>query len=37
MFESEYELNKEDTESDLNNRRLFKETRNLYIIKEQET
>jgi len=36
-FESEYEVQKEDAEKDLNNRRIFRETRNLFIIKEQET
>ena len=37
LFESEYELGKEDNEADINNRRTFHDTRNLFIIKEQET
>ncbi|MDR1988594.1 MAG: hypothetical protein LBQ24_07995 [Candidatus Peribacteria bacterium] len=37
MFESELELYKEDNETDINNRRTYQETRNLFIIKEQET
>lgn len=37
MFENDYELEKENNEKDINNRRLFLETRNHFIIKEQET
>ncbi len=37
LFESEYELHKEDNEPDIVNRRTYQETRNLFIIKEQET
>lgn len=37
LFESEQEVFKEENESDLRNRRIFQSTRNLYIIKEQET
>ncbi|MDQ7023457.1 MAG: recombinase family protein [Candidatus Gracilibacteria bacterium] len=37
LFESEYEIDKEDSEADINNRRTFMDTRNLFIIKEQET
>lgn len=37
LFESEIELEKENNESDLANRRIFQETRDLFIIKEQET
>lgn len=37
MFESESEIYKEDNESDLVNRKLYQSSRNLFIIKEQET
>jgi hypothetical protein len=37
LFESESEIYKEDNEQDLMNRRVFQDTRNLFIIKEQET
>ncbi len=37
IFESEKEIEKEDMEEDILNRRLYQETRNLFIIKEQET
>tara|TARA_Y100001960_G_C14400387_1_gene693094 strand:+ start:222 stop:662 length:441 start_codon:yes stop_codon:yes gene_type:complete len=37
LFESEIEIEKEDNESDVGNRRIFQETRDLFIIKEQET
>jgi DNA invertase Pin-like site-specific DNA recombinase len=37
IFESEYEINKEDSENDILNRRIFQETNKLFIIKEQET
>lgn len=37
MFENEYEIEKENNEEDINNRRIYLETRNLFIIKEQET
>jgi len=37
LFESDYELHKEDNEPDILNRRTYQETRNLFIIKEQET
>lgn len=36
-FESDYEIDKEDNESDIENRRTYNETRDLFIIKEQET
>ncbi len=37
MFEDKWEIAKEDAESDVANRRLYKETRDLFIIKEQKT
>lgn len=37
LFESEQELNKEDKESDLANRKIYLDSRKYYIIKEQET
>jgi hypothetical protein len=37
LFESEYEIEKENNENDLMNRKVFLDTRNFYIIKEQET
>lgn len=37
LFESEYELEKENNESDLMNRKIFLDTRKFFIIKEQET
>ena len=37
IFESEKDIYNEDNESDISNRRTFQETRNLFIIKEQET
>ena len=37
MFETELELEKEDNESEVTHRRIYLETRNLFIIKEQET
>ena len=37
LFESQYEIEKENNESDLSNRKVFLDTRNLFIIKEQET
>lgn len=37
LFESETEIEKEDHEGDIMNHRIFKETRDLFIIKEQET
>ena len=37
IFESEYEIEKENNEIEINNRRIFQDTRNLFIIKEQET
>lgn len=37
LFESEYELEKEDNEVDIINRRIFHDTRKYFIIKEQET
>jgi len=36
-FETEKEIWKEDNESDFVNKQIYKETRNLYIIKEQES
>lgn len=36
-FESETESYKEDNESDISNRRVFEETKHLFIVKEQET
>jgi len=36
-FESEIEIKRENTDSDIENRRTYQETRNLYIIKEQCT
>lgn len=36
-FENEYEIERENNDSDLQNRKIFLETRNLFIIKEQET
>lgn len=36
-FESETEVYKEENESDISNRRVFEETKNLFIVKEQET
>ena len=37
MFENELDLEKEDKEEDIENRRIFQNTRNLFIIKEEET
>ncbi len=37
LFESEYEIEKENNESDLVNRKIFLDTRKFFIIKEQET
>ena len=37
MFEAEYETTKEDNDEDIYNRKIFQETRNLFIIKEQES
>lgn len=37
IFESDYEIDKENNESDIINRRIYQDTRNLFIIKEQET
>jgi len=37
MFEAEYEIAKEDNDEDTYNRKIFQETRNLFIIKEQES
>jgi len=37
LFESEYEIEKENNESELMNRKVFLETRKFFIIKEQET
>lgn len=37
MFESEADIAKEDSDSEIVNRRLYKDTRNLFIIKEQKT
>lgn len=37
LFESEYEIEKENNESDLMNRKIFLDTRKFFIIKEQET
>ena len=37
MFESEIEIKREDLESDIENRRIFKDTRDLFIVKEQCT
>ena len=37
IFESEKDIYNEDNENDISNRRTFQETRNLFIIKEQET
>lgn len=37
MFETELELEREDNESEVTHRRIYLETRNLFIIKEQET
>lgn len=37
MFENEIEIAKENKEEDITNRRIFQETRHLYIIKEEET
>lgn len=37
MFESLAELHKEDKEEDIHNRRIYQDTRHLYIIKEQES
>lgn len=37
LFESEKEIFKEENEEDINNRRIFQETKDLFIIKEQET
>lgn len=36
-FESAEELAREDNDDDLSNRKIFKETRNMFIVKEQET
>ena len=36
-FESESEIEKEDNDAEISNQRLYKETRNLFIIKEQES
>lgn len=37
LFESPEEMEKEDNESDLQNRKTYQETRKYFIIKEQET
>jgi DNA invertase Pin-like site-specific DNA recombinase len=37
LFESEYELEKENNESDLSNRKIYLDNKNLFIIKEQES
>ncbi|EKD66117.1 MAG: resolvase protein [uncultured bacterium (gcode 4)] len=37
LFENENELEKENNESELLNRKIFLDTRNLFIVKEQET
>ncbi len=36
-FETEQDIFKEDSESDITNRQTFRDTRNLYIIKEQKS
>ena len=36
-FENEIEIKKEDLESDMESRRIYQETRNLFIIKEQKS
>lgn len=36
-FESELEIYKEDNDSEIANRRIYQSTRDLYIIKEQES
>jgi len=36
-FETELDIKKEDTDTDINSRRIYKETRNLFIIKEQKS
>lgn len=37
FFESEMDIHKEDNDSDLMNRKIHQETRDLFIVKEQET
>jgi hypothetical protein len=37
MFEAEYEIAKEDNDIESYNRNIFEETRDLYIVKEQES
>ena len=36
-FENPQEIIKEDTDNEISNQRLYKETRNLFIIKEQKS
>jgi len=36
-FETELDIKKEDTDTDIDSRRIYKETRNLFIIKEQKS
>lgn len=36
-FETENDINREDTEADIESRRVYQSTRDLFIIKEQET
>ena len=37
MFETSIDVARENNDSDPMNKKIFRETRNLYIIKEQET
>ena len=37
IFESEMDIYKEDHDSELLNRKIYRETRDLFIVKEQET
>jgi hypothetical protein len=37
MFENDADLYKEDNDSDLVNRKIYQDTRNLFIIKEEKT
>lgn len=37
LFESDYEIDRENNEPDIENNRTYRETRSLFIIKEQET
>jgi len=37
IFETLEDIEKEDNESDINNRRIYKESRNYFIVKEQQS